>query len=442
MASEAFPMAMLITDSADGSEPRQPVRTSADASLSSVEIFSGAGGLALGLELAGFRHSALVERDRDACSTLRDNGRRHAVAGHSWPVFEGDVRSFDYAPFVGRTTLLAGGAPCQPFSLGGLQKGEQDHRDLFPEVLRAVRALRPAAIFLENVRNLTVRSFREYFDYICLQLKFPFEAARPDEHWRDHKSRLDRCDARRLIRGIPDDERYEVGFRVLNSADFGVPQLRHRVFIIGYRRDLGLVSTFPIGTHDEDALLWSQWIDGAYWDAHGVARHQVPEMSSAVQARVRRLSQQGKPMGQRWMTLRDALTKLPSLPEPVRDETSTFQKHYLIRGARVYEGHTGNVLDRPAKTIKAGDHGNPGGEHVLVRPGQAPRYLSIRECARVQTFPDSYHFLGSRSECMRQLGNAVPVEVARQLGSFVHRTLRGSQSGETEVIVRRNVVGL
>lgn len=394
-----------------------------DEGLTSVEIFTGAGGLALGIEQAGFRHLALVEWDKDACATLRENSRRQAVAGHGWPVSRQDVSTFQYDPFVGRTTLLAGGAPCQPFSLGGLQRGDADNRNMFPEVFRALRELMPATILLENVRNLAGRGFLPYFEYILLQLRFPFERTHEAEHWIEHKARLERLKRDVPIGDYGPSHTYEVGYRVLNAADYGVPQTRHRVFIIGYRRDLNLWPTFPGGEHSEDALLWSQWVDSSYWDEHRVPSHEVPEMTVTVAGRVARLRREGKPPDKRWRTLRDAIAQAPRLPEPTPQPHPDFQQHYLIPGARVYEGHTGNELDRPAKTVKAGDHGNPGGEHVLVRAGHAHRYLSIRECARTQTFPDSYHFMGSRSECMRQLGNAVPVDLARQLASGVRANL-------------------
>ncbi|MBA2595540.1 MAG: DNA cytosine methyltransferase [Chloroflexia bacterium] len=391
--------------------------------MTSVEIFSGAGGLALGIEMAGFRHLALVEYDPDACDTLEENSRRRAVVGHDWPVFRNDVRDFDYRPYVGQTSLLAGGAPCQPFSLGGRQRGDRDRRNMFPEVFRALRELMPDAILLENVRNLAGRSFLPYFEYIVLQLRYPFVVAHDDEPWTDHKARLQRLERERPIGEHDPRHTYQVAHRVVNAADYGVPQIRHRVFIIGYRRDLNVWPTFPGGEHSEDALLWAQWVDGTYWDEHRVPKNQRPAMPPNVAPQVRRFRSEGKPPDERWRTLRDAINQTLELPEPTIYEHPSFQKHYLVPGARVYDGHTGNDLDRPAKTIKAGDHGNPGGEHVLVRDGMAHRYLSIRECARVQTFPDAYHFLGSRTECMRQLGNAVPVELARQLATAVRTKL-------------------
>lgn len=400
------------------------------APLTSVEIFSGAGGLALGIEQAGFRHLALAEWDKDACASLRVNSVRRAVDGHGWPVYEGDVSDFDYAPYVGMTTLLAGGAPCQPFSLGGRQRGDVDRRNMFPQVFRALRELTPPALLLENVRNLAGRNFRPYFDYILLQLRFPFEQPDEREHWTDHMARLTKARSAVLAGDYDPRETYEVDFRVFNAADFGVPQARHRVFIVGFRRDMGLTPQFPMATHSEDALLWSQWVDGSYWEENRVSKVDIPDMPPAVATSVSRLRFLGKPVEQRWRTLRDAINRDPDtwawrqLPEPVRQGHPSFQQHYLIPGARIYDGHTGNDLDRPAKTIKAGDHGNPGGEHVLVRPGHEHRYLTIRECGRVQTFPDSYHFMGSRSECMRQLGNAVPVLLARRLGEVIRDQLR------------------
>lgn len=409
--------------------PPSVFRQPGEAPLTSVEIFSGAGGLALGMEQAGFRHLALVELDKHACATLRENSARQVVDGHGWPVIQGDVSDFRYADYAVRTSVLAGGAPCQPFSLGGRQRGDIDRRNLFPEVFRALRDLTPPAFLLENVRNLAGRSFRPYFDYILRQLEFPFQQPRPGEHWADHKERLDRLHAESLFAERDDRPTYVVDSTVLNAADFGVPQLRHRVFIVGYRRDLGLRPRFPVESHSEDALLWAQWVERSYWDENWVPKSEIPEMPASVAGRVARLRTHGKPMEFRWRTLRDAINHEPEswtwrpLPEPVTGGDSVFQQHRLIPGARVYEGHTGNDLDRPAKTIKAGDHGNPGGEHVLVRPGREHRYLSIRECARVQTFPDSYHFMGSRSECMRQLGNAVPVLLARELATSVRAQL-------------------
>lgn len=122
-----------------------------------------------------------------------------------------------------------------------------------------------------------------------------------------------------------------------------------------------------------------------------------------------------------WRTLREAVE---GLPEPINGTQSpewTF--HIGIPGARIYIGHTGNDLDKPAKTIKAGAHGNPGGEHVVLMDDGSVRYMTVRECARVQSFPDAYQFSGSRTEAMRQIGNAVPVLLAEVLSNSIRQAI-------------------
>ncbi|WP_424950455.1 DNA cytosine methyltransferase [Deinococcus sp.] len=114
--------------------------------------------------------------------------------------------------------------------------------------------------------------------------------------------------------------------------------------------------------------------------------------------------------------MRDALH---DLPDPEAEPENTLLNHRFIGGARSYPGHTGSVLDAPSKTLKAGAHGVPGGENMLVRADGSVRYFSVRESARLQTFPDDYVFSGAWGEVMRQLGNAVPVELARVVANSV-----------------------
>jgi len=124
---------------------------------------------------------------------------------------------------------------------------------------------------------------------------------------------------------------------------------------------------------------------------------------------------------ERWRSVRDAIRGLPDA-RPLFDD-GPVANHVQWPGARVYPGHTGSTLDAPAKTLKAGVHGVPGGEGVIVLDDRSVRYLTVREAARIQTFPDNYRFEGSRSECMRQIGNAVPVRLAEALGRVILRTL-------------------
>ncbi len=129
-----------------------------------------------------------------------------------------------------------------------------------------------------------------------------------------------------------------------------------------------------------------------------------------------------KPRGGRWQTVRDAISDLPD-PELQPGVASNYHDHRLQPGARSYPGHTGSPLDEPAKTLKAGVHGVPGGENMLRRPDGSVRYFTIRESARLQTFPDKMVFHGSWTETMRQLGNAVPCRLAQAVVSEVRDCL-------------------
>ena len=125
---------------------------------------------------------------------------------------------------------------------------------------------------------------------------------------------------------------------------------------------------------------------------------------------------------QPWRTVRDAISDLPD-PEK-RPNAELVQAHRFQPGARTYPGHTGSPLDEPAKALKAGDHGVPGGENMLRRPDGSVRYFTVRECARIQTFPDEFIFAGTWTETMRQLGNAVPVKLAQRVAGSVCEQLR------------------
>jgi DNA mismatch endonuclease Vsr len=120
----------------------------------SIELFTGAGGLALAVSRNGFKHEALVENDSQACEMVRFNQERAVPLIREWPLFEMDVKDFDYRPYEGSIDLLGAGSPCQPFSLGGNHKAEQDTRNMFPEVVRAIRELKPKAVVVENVKGL------------------------------------------------------------------------------------------------------------------------------------------------------------------------------------------------------------------------------------------------------------------------------------------------
>ena len=369
--------------------------------MRSIELFAGAGGLGLGSHLAGANPQLIVERDRWCCATLRRNAQH-------WPApFEGDIRSMDFRSQAGEIDLVTGGPPCQPFSLGGKHKAHDDHRDMWSEAVRAVRETQPKAFIFENVKGLTRASFSAYFSYITLQLTYPELTQNADENWPDHLARLERHHSSGRQIGL----QYQViPPRVLNAADYGVPQKRERVFFVGFRCDLGADWAFPIATHSKEAMLHDQSTHGGYWDLHRLPRRDRTPPSPSRESALASL--------QPWRSVRDALTGLPD-PETRPTEAAQFLNHRFQSGARSYPGHTGSPLDMPAKALKAGVHGVPGGENMVVKDDGSVRYFTIRESARLQTFSDDFAIEGSWSEAMRQLGNAVPVELARVVTSSV-----------------------
>jgi DNA (cytosine-5)-methyltransferase 1 len=382
--------------------------------MRSVELFAGAGGLAIGMSNAGFHHAAVLEWDHDACETFRENQRLHIHTVEEWPLHEGDVREFDYGDLKD-VMVVSGGPPCQPFSLGGKHRGYMDDRDMFPEAVRAVRELRPKAFIFENVKGLLRETFSDYFEYIQLQLTHPSLTRKKSESWKEHRARLERHHTSRQTRS-----EYNVVFRLLNAANYGVPQRRERVFLVGFRSDLGVEWSFPDEKYSEEALLRSQWITGDYWERHEVSKRLRPQPSPRLLSRLPKFRGNNIFEKAPWLTVRDAIC---DLPDPEKNRRHGIPNHVFNPGARSYTGHTGSPFDEPAKTLKAGDHGVPGGENMLARTDGSVRYFTVREAARLQTFPDEYIFRGSWTETMRQLGNAVPVRLAEIIAGSVSQTL-------------------
>jgi DNA (cytosine-5)-methyltransferase 1 len=288
---------------------------------------------------------------------------------------------------------------------------------MFPQAVRAVRELRPKAFIFENVKGLMRETFSDYFEYIQLQLTHPSFTTRKSESWREHRIRLEKHHT-----SLQDRTEYNVVFRLLNAANYGVPQRRERVFLVGFRSDLGIEWSFPEGAYSEDKLLRSQWITGEYWDRHKIASRKRPQLEVRQAIRVERLRRNSLFDADKlpWLTVRDAIG---DLPDPEKNLKSGIPNHIFNPGARSYTGHTGSPLDGPAKTLKAGDHGVPGGENMLARVDGSVRYFTVREAARLQTFPDNYLFRGAWTEAMRQLGNAVPVRLAEYVARSVAETL-------------------
>jgi DNA (cytosine-5)-methyltransferase 1 len=389
------------------------------SALTSVELFVGAGGLAMGTANAGFHHVAVIERDREACRTLRINKERQVEPISRWHLIQDDVKNLRFPLLSEDVDLVAGGPPCQPFSIGGKHGAYNDSRDMWSEAVRAVRELQPRAFVFENVRGLARPSLANYFHYIQLQLQHPELSRFRGEDWNSHLGRLERHHTNSIFDGL----RYNLLYRVLNAADYGVPQKRERVIIVGFRSDLNVEWSFPEPTHSQDALLFDQHVTGEYWDRHGVSTIDRPGTPPSAVARITKLRHALPLLAELpWKTVRDAIG---DLPDPELDGARCeIANHQYMPGAKPYCGHTGSPLDEPAKTLKAGDHGVPGGENMLVRPDGSVRYFTVRESARLQTFPDNFVFQSVWSESMRQLGNAVPVTLGEVVARSVAQALR------------------
>lgn len=384
--------------------------------MKSIELFAGVGGLALGLKRAGFHHEAVIERDKYAAESLRSN---HSILGlkSKVPVKELDSRDIDFHHYEGKIDLLSGGPPCQPFSMGGKHFGSLDDRDMFPEVFRAMHEIRPKAVVMENVKGLARPQFSDYVDYLKLRMSMPELMPNSAETRSEHRDRLssERTQAQFALK-------YKVQFIPLNAANFGVPQKRERVFFVALREDIGADWSPPEETHCSDRLLWDKWVTGEYWERLQVPKSKRVEPDQRIHSRLRfQLESEELPAKKAWKTVREAISVLPVLEECETDPQDA--NHQLNPGARSYPGHTGSILDEPSKTIKAGDHGVPGGENTLQKLDGTVRYFSVRECACLQTFPVDFYVSGPWSQQMRQIGNAVPVLLAEAVGRTVATAL-------------------
>ena len=374
--------------------------------MKSLELFSGAGGLAKGLEMAGFEHLAFVEFNRDACQTLRKNFDPSKV-------FEGDIRAYDFSALE-EVDIVAGGPPCQPFSLGGKHKASDDLRDMFPYAIKAINDLRPKAFIFENVKGLMRPSFSEYFEYIVLRLTHPDYPDLGYSDWQDHLAKL------RNLSNCPNTSpTYNVQYQLMNAANYGVPQTRERVIIVGTRADMASKWEFPKPKHSLERLLWDQYVSGDYWHRHDISSPLEYSHSPHFLRRVEVIRQKYgmfPPEGKPWATMRDVLGHLP-------DSTGhhDIPDHDFRGGARSYPGHTGSMYDLPSKTIKAGAHGVPGGENMIRFSDDTIRYLTVHEAKLIQGFPDDFTICGAWGEAMRQIGNAVPSTIGELLGSSIRK---------------------
>lgn len=318
--------------------------------LKSLDLFAGAGGLSLGLKAAGWDTVAALEYDGEAAGTYRKNFPKVKV-------LQEDVHAVDFSQWRGKVDLVAGGPPCQPFSVAGNQRAAADPRDCIPQFVRAVREAQPEFFLMENVFGLMASRHEPYLNSTLASL-------------------------RKLG--------YTVRAAVLDAADFGVPQHRRRLFVLGAKNG---TPTFPTPTHGQ---------------------------------------QGNKPYVTAGEELKNAPTDIPNRAKV------TYAKSPILRpspyaGMLVNGGGRPINLAEPSQTMPASAGGNrthildPKGVlleyHTHLVSGGEPRSgivegvrrLTVRESARLQSFPDTFEFYGGQSARYRQVGNAVPPRLAQSV---------------------------
>ena len=329
---------------------------------------AGAGGQALGLHWAGFCHQALIEIDAFACETLRLNSHLHAL-GWNDKIIENDLKVFavnQAEKFRGNIDLVAGGVPCPPFSKAGLQLGQRDNRDLFPTALEIVRKIQPKAVMFENVPGLLEEKFTTYRNYMSSKLS---------------------------IMG------YESQWKLHQSSDYGVPQLRPRVILVAMKPkyfryfewpSVSLEKVKTVGEVLYDLMASAGWEGANAWKLKanriaptlvgGSKKHGGPDLGPS------RAKQQWKLLG--------------------------VNAHRLANNDEIPKAGFKGVKKRDG-TIQPGCQNMP--------------LLNVRMTARIQGFPDSWQFYGGKTHAYRQVGNAFPPPVAKAIGLSIYKALKKAQ---------------
>jgi DNA (cytosine-5)-methyltransferase 1 len=346
--------------------------------MKAVTLFAGAGGACSGLRDAGLDVVACYERDNDAVATLCANGL---------PAIQVDLNDYDWTPISRRRiALVEGGPPCQPFSTAGLGRGKWDKRDCIPAFVDAIAAIRPRIFVMENVRGLT---FKRHAAYLAAVIE-RFEALG-----------------------------YTVEWRVLNAADFGVPQTRQRLFVVG-RRD-GVPIEWPRPTHDKsspDRLPWVTMASALGWNDIVNTRGNRKTPGGNVFDPARRPSWTITGTTRSWKRQRHEWPVIPN--------TISLQR-------RQNNAPPINACTQPAPTVTAGAVAS-GQWEVTDQAGNRTK-LTPEEAALLQDFKPGWKFVGSRSSVFRQIGNACP----RRLTQAVAGAQIGTWPIETPTEARMNL---
>lgn len=333
--------------------------------LSTIELFAGAGGLALGIEKAGFQHLGLLEIDEDACNTLRKNRPE-------WRIICDDIANVSQSNLEelfgikkGELDLLSGGAPCQAFSYAGKRLGLDDTRGtLFYHYAVFLEKLQPKMFLFENVRGLLTH-----------------------DHGKTYETMLN----------VFEDAGYEIDRQVLNAWDYGVAQKRERLITIGTRKDL------------KDKLQYSFPKPHEYKPVLRDVLQNVPESEGVPYGETKRKLFELVPPGGYW-----------------RDIDPKLAKEYMKSCWDMEGGRTGILrrlsMDEPSLTVLT----SPSQKQTeRCHPSEA-RPFTVRENARCQSFPDEWEFCGSVGSQYKQVGNAVPVNLAYEVANEIYNTLRGA----------------
>ncbi len=310
--------------------------------LTCVEICAGAGGQALGLAMAGFVHVALVEYEQEYCNVLKANRPE-------WNVICADVHKFDGHPYEG-VDLLAGGVPCPPFSVAGKQLGKDDERDLFPEAIRLIREIRPRAVMLENVRGFLDSGFEEYRDHIFTEIK-----------------KLG----------------YVTHIKLLNASDYGVPQLRPRVVIVGIRKDQAGAFEYPQEHPRESPTVGETLCD--------------------------LMSQNGWKGAKKWAEGADRIAPT------------------LVGGSKKHGGPDLGPTRAKNAWAELGVDGKGIANEAPEQDFDGMPRLTSRMMARIQGFPDTWTFGNKKTVACRMIGNAFPPPVAQAVGIEIRRCLENAE---------------
>lgn len=331
-------------------------------SYKSLELFAGAGGLAIGLEQAGFKHIGLVEIDKYAAGTLKSNRPQWNVLNEDVEMVASRDLEEEFGIKKGELELLSGGAPCQSFSYAGKRLGLEDVRGtMFYHYATFLHKLQPKMFLFENVRGLLTH---------------------------------DKGQTYKTILGIFEDEGYVTKHAVLNAWNYGVAQKRERLITIGIRRDLAEKVTYEFPKPYEYKPVLKDILQN------------VPESDCASYSESKRKVFELVPPGGYW-----------------RDIDPSIAKAYMKTCWEMGGGRTGILrrlsLDEPSLTVlttpqmKQTDRCHP----IEVRP------FSVRENARIQSFPDEWEFVGSVASKYKQIGNAVPCNLAKEIGLSIIQTL-------------------